>query len=236
MCCSECTSQFLHWFLAFTPSPHFSQLQSFISIHSVEIERLIHNAENRIRLARMRSEDMPPAAPLNLPIIVNMQPLPALIGTSISTPLNNVNFICKSLRFPRFSLRSSTVPPRWSELSLDEFVHWTRLPSNHGPDLVPGSNILARYRFYSDADAAAMGHGYQEIGTNLGRVLVCLRLLSPSLRKEYFIGQISMNGFSILFCSPCLDTPTLSLNPCLGVPSLANGFPIDLKLPQKCLV
>ncbi len=49
-------------------------------MHSVEIERLIHNVENSIRLARMRSEEMPPAARVNLPLIDNNMPLPALIG------------------------------------------------------------------------------------------------------------------------------------------------------------
>ena len=64
-------------------------------------------------------------------------------------------------------------------------MQWTRLPANHGPDLVPGSNILARYRFYSEAEAAERGDGYREIGTNLGSVLVCWRDTSVSTWTEF---------------------------------------------------
>ncbi len=78
----------MHHVFLLPPVPYSTRLDSniyllFLFTCPVQIERLIHNVENSIRLARMRSEDMPPAAPVNLPIIVNLQPPPALLGTEI---------------------------------------------------------------------------------------------------------------------------------------------------------
>ncbi len=92
-------------------------------------------------------------------------------------------------------------------------MQWTRLPANHGPDLVPGSNILARYRFYSEAEAAQRGDGYREIGTNLGSVLVCLHEL-------VFLLEQSSALFSLLhaFTMISLLLPNLSRHPRLCAP------------------
>ena len=75
-------------------------------------------------------------------------------------------------------------------------MQWTRLPANHGPDLVPGSNILVQYRFYSEAEAAQRGDGYREIGTNLGSVLVCLReLVFPLVQSS---ALFSLHAFTMI--------------------------------------